>query len=322
MSKNRIHNSALSRRGLVAGAAVTAVSGLSVLAASGARSGDTTYQYDALGRVINVAYPDGAQISYQYDHAGNRILVTKVAGSGSSSSSSSSSSSGGGGTIIQVTGASNLRTLANAAGYTGASPGNYQFNVASGVTVIGAAGGGKGIDTGTWPSGSTLSLVVSGNVYGGGGNGGAGSNSGAGSAGSAGGDAVYVQASITVTINAGGTVQSGGGGGGGGGYATGSGTVGGDGGGGGFPNGSGGAGSSGTVHDTAVAGAPGTTSGGGAGGSSGPPGGGGGNAGMAGANGTSGVGAGGTGGAAGYAIRKNGNTVTYSNSGTINGSVG
>ena len=223
-------------------------------------------------------------------------------------------------TTLQVTVVSNLRTLANNAGYTGAAPGNYLFNVASGVTVTAAAGGATAIDTGIWPAGSTLSLVVSGNVYGGGGTGGAGSNTGAGSSGSTGGDAVAVHAPITITINVGGTIKSGGGGGGGGGYA--SGTVGGDGGGGGFPNGAGGAGSSGTVHDPAVAGNPGTTAGGGTGGASGPPGGTGGGAGAAGAVGTSSLGAGGTGGAAGYAIRKNANTVTYTNNGTVNGTVG
>ncbi len=228
-------------------------------------------------------------------------------------------------TIIQVTAASVLRTLANNAGYTGSAPGNYEFDVASGVTVTGGANAGRAIDTGTWPTGSTLTLVVSGNVYGGGGTGGAGSATGSGSGGGTGGDAVYAQAPITITVNTGASLKSGGGGGGGGGYQnnSGQGTVGGDGGGGGFPNGAGGAGSAGTVHDQAIAGGAGTTAGGGStAGESGPPGGAGGGAGQAGTAGTTATGAGGSAGAAGYAVRKNGNTVTVTNNGTVTGTIG
>ena len=284
---------------------------LAITATGGATHGTVTFTGTSVTYTPTAGYSGADSFTYTISdgHGGTATGTVSVTVQSQSSQ-----------TTIQVTAVSNLRTLATNAGYTGASPGNYLFNVASGVTVTAASGGGLAIDTGTWPTGSTISLVVSGNIYGGGGNGGAGSSTGGGSNGGAGGDAVAVHAPVTVTVNAGGSIQSGGGGGGGGGYA--SGTVGGDGGGGGFPNGVGGAGSSGTVHDAIAPGNPGTTAGGGTGGSGGPPGGAGGNAGTAGAAGTSSAGTGGAGGAAGYAIRKNANTVTYTNNGTVNGTVG
>ncbi|WP_090649710.1 RHS repeat domain-containing protein [Asticcacaulis taihuensis] len=44
-----------------------------------ASAGNTTYQYDALGRVIKVTYPDSKQICYAYDSAGNRTQVKRQA---------------------------------------------------------------------------------------------------------------------------------------------------------------------------------------------------------------------------------------------------
>lgn len=38
-----------------------------------------SYQYDALGRLIGVAYTDGSSITYQYDAAGNRTVLTQIA---------------------------------------------------------------------------------------------------------------------------------------------------------------------------------------------------------------------------------------------------
>lgn len=202
----------------------------------------------------------------------------------------------------------NLRTVANAAGYTGLSNATITFNVPNGVTIRGLGGGGIGIDTGTWPAGYTIALtlvVQSGGVVDGGGGHGTGQG---------GGDAIVCRANMTggVTINSGGIVR-GGGGGGSGGLATASGKFGGGGGGGGAPNGSGGMGQYGSIGD-GDNGQDGTVSGGGTGGT--PGGGSGGGYGTAGGASTNG---GGSGGPAGYAVRKNGNTVTVTNSGTMTG---
>jgi hypothetical protein len=243
--------------------------------------------------------------------------------------------------LTSSTGSVNLRTVANANGYTGASDATITFNVPNGVTITGLGGAGIGIDTGTWPTGSytiALTLVIQsgGIVRGGGGTGGAAVTGGPGGNGGAGGDAIYVRLNMTggITINSGGTVQRGGGGGGAGGGQTrflrdsetgeyvADTSVAGGAGGGGFPNGSpggttsgGGTGGSGTALGTAMSGAGGN--GGGAsttatGGSA--------------ATGTNTFGVhwgnynGGGLGAPGFAVRKNGNTVTVTNNGTMTGS--
>jgi YD repeat-containing protein len=39
-------------------------------------NGTTSYQYDDMGQLVEVAYPDGREVIYEYDSAGNRISVT------------------------------------------------------------------------------------------------------------------------------------------------------------------------------------------------------------------------------------------------------
>jgi YD repeat-containing protein len=232
----------------------------------------------------------------------------------------------------------NLRTLANSAGYSGASPANITYIVDSGVTVYGAAGsysggaGGAAIDSGSWPTGSysiALSVTVAsgGTVLGGGGGGGDGGAGGSGTpgAGGGGGDAIYCQVPMSVTVNSGGYILAGGGGGGGGAGVTYNAAsredqftdyqdLNGGFGGGGAPNGNGvhagapGSGGAGTAADSAVDG-DGNPAQGDAGGAGG---------GYA----TSGTASDGAGGAAGYAVRKNGHTVTVTNNGTATGTIG
>lgn len=310
-----------------------------------AQSGETVeYTYDVHGRITRAEYSNGVVVNYVYDNAGNRITVSRIGGSTPPTPPVFSAT-------IQVTGSSpvNLRTLADNAGYDGVRDAAITFQVANNVTLFGAAGsaasanaGGAAIDTGVWPSSMytiALTLQISGKIYGGGGRGVEGASAwGANANGGVGGDAVYARENFALIVNAGGELKGGGGGGGGG--ASWSNTVidgegqpettvwpGGSGGGG-FPNG------------TSEAAAAGTPTGGGAGGAgqgaSGTrvtgAGGSGGGAATAGVGGASATGTGGfgswlqigsgSGGAAGYAIRKNGKTVTVTNNGTINGTIG
>jgi len=50
-------------------------------AAAPASAADTKYEYDTLGRLTKVTFPDGVVIVYAYDAAGNRIAKT-VTGAG------------------------------------------------------------------------------------------------------------------------------------------------------------------------------------------------------------------------------------------------
>lgn len=45
----------------------------------------TTFNYDALGRLQSVTYQNGTTVVYTYDPAGNRTQVTNTPGSGSTS---------------------------------------------------------------------------------------------------------------------------------------------------------------------------------------------------------------------------------------------
>lgn len=330
-----------SRRALVLGApALWLASGLESASADTA-----TYQYDALGRLTRVTFGNGAFVSYAYDPAGNRLEVIRSDNSTFTAT-------------LQITGTNpvNLRTLANANGYAGAQNVNITFLLGAAVTITGAGGPGDGgiaIDTGLWSSNAlsiSLALQISGKVRGGGGAGGMGAGSAAGSPGGRGGDAIYCRENISITVNAGGEVRAGGGGGGGGQAWWRTDTsesfyYNGGGGGGGYPNGPGGPEGFGDF-DASNPGSAGTASGGGAGGSGGGStptasringaGGAGGGAAQSGSLGggvsgtsTTPVGwiwestASGQGGAPGYAVRKNGKTVTVTNNGgTISGTVG
>ena len=215
---------------------------------------------------------------------------------------------------ITVTETANLRTLADQQGYDGHSAVNYLFVVPAKTNILGKQGGGRGIDTGKWPEGVSLALLIRGNVYGGGGNGGDGGDTPAVRDGGRGGDAIYVQAPIAIAILKGGSVKAAGGGGGG---ADGIGS----GGGGGFPNGKGGEGGSALQGDGGyiVAGNRGyygTPGGGGRGGQRGAYGGDGGNAGMPGQSLNR------MGGGEGFAIRTNDLPVALDNKGDLRGQIG
>jgi hypothetical protein len=126
-------------------------------------------------------------------------------------------------TISSNTANYNLRTAAIAAGWNGTSALNATVTVNSGIYLYGTTTAGYGFDTGSIPTGSTLTLVNNGLIVGAGGAGGAGAqvpNIVANSfvaavAGSAGGAGLRAQFAISITNN--GTVAGGGGGGGGGG---------------------------------------------------------------------------------------------------------
>lgn len=73
-----------SRRSALSSLLASSVAGVSLVPFRQAKAGTTAYQYDALGRVIGVTYPDGAYVQYEYDAADNR---TKKSVSGSSAGS-------------------------------------------------------------------------------------------------------------------------------------------------------------------------------------------------------------------------------------------
>jgi len=242
---------------------------------------------------------------------------------------------------IAITGTDpvNLRALADAftPAYDGVGDATVTYTLADSVTITGNPGGGHGINTGTWPSTATISLTleIDGTVRGGGGTGGAGGNSGFanGNPGLDGGDAIYCQEDMTVTNSSSGLLEASGAGSGGGGGASYPSLEpidrGGGGGGGGYPNGTGGAGGTPGGGFDGTAGSAGTTGGGGAGGAgAGDAGDGatGGNVNVSGAVGDTATssgfnGSGGIGGIRGYAVRKNGNTVTVTG-GTVTGTQG
>lgn len=51
-----------------------------LVTAAQAQTTSVAYAYDALGRLVQVTYPNGVSITYQYDAAGNRIEVQSQGG--------------------------------------------------------------------------------------------------------------------------------------------------------------------------------------------------------------------------------------------------
>ena len=211
------------------------------------------------------------------------------------------------------------------------------LTIDSGVTVSASSTSATALDTGTFPSNSTLHIINNGRIAGAGGNGGTGATgNNTGGNGSPGGDSMILRLDTTIT-NGSGEIFGGGGGGGGGGAQGTSGSSwlvssggGGGGGGQGVTGGNGGAGGANVVSgcNPAQSGNGGSSAGAGAGGRQGEYldgscytnirfGGDGGSWGSAGNGGQSGYTSngpntgGGSGGAAGKAIELNGNSVTW-----------
>ena len=265
--------------------------------------------------VVTVA--DTSQLDYNTDTSHDITVVATSADSSTASATFTINVTAGSLTLTISTNTSeyNILTAATAAGYdASADETNIIVNINSGITV--SASSSYAMRTGALNSNSDLTINNSGDIdgYTGATGSQSGSLSGTGGTGSVGGDAIYWETSTggsgTYAINnlSCAKVRGGGGGGGGGGgpgarrnYSCGkdcnctgspiTGTSGSNGSDGGF----GAAGSSGSSGNFA-------------GGSSNCI--------------TSAVGSGGGGGAAGYAIRKNSRTVTYTDNGTTNGTVG
>lgn len=226
-------------------------------------------------------------------------------------------------TIDSALASYNVATAATAAGWNGTAIVTATITQETGGEITQGDESTNAFDTGTLPAGSTVALTLESGAFTRGA-GGAGGNGGIlnrdGKTGITGGTAINFQSNGSITVDSGATVSGGGGGGGGGGGFFDDPAEGyGGGGGGGFPNGAGGSG-----LFTASDGSAGTTGGGGAGGSgasSGGNGGAGGAVATAGTAGSAATGSGGAAGGAGSAIEKNGNTVTVTNNGQVDGDI-
>jgi len=224
----------------------------------------------------------------------------------------------------------NLRTLLDAAGFDNDIPTKITYRLNSGVTLTSAEPGtnleGPAWQTGTIGSIHTVIVYISGDIKGyGGASGTRGQSSNSegannGGTGGTGGDAMSFACNATLVVNSGASVLAGGGGGGGGGGAydeDGSEHVGAN----------GGLGGRGAGTNAATSGGPAVTEDDSGGRAVSGAGGDGGNYGASGSNGSNAsegmiLGTGGTGGSAGYAVKKNSNTVSVTNNGTITGTQG
>lgn len=108
----------------------------------------------------------------------------------------------------------NLRSAAIAAGWNGTTPINLTATINATRRVYSTSSSTPAIVTGSFPSGSTITLVNNGIIVGMGGSGGIGSPTGTGQVGGAGGAALAMNYPLTITNN--GTIYGAGGGGGGG----------------------------------------------------------------------------------------------------------
>lgn len=222
----------------------------------------------------------------------------------------------------------NLRTVYDGLFPTPDATTQAKFVIESGVKVGSTSTSTAGLDTGSWPTGATVTLQINSGGYSVGRGGDASSSTG--SAGGAGGTAIILNHDLELINNG---VIGGGGGGGGAGSSIGGGGTGtaGGGGGAGYTVGAGGIVTlTGDTPDSQSNPSAGSTSTGGSGGSVtwGPPGepsiyfalgGNGGNLGQAGSSGSGDSSS--AGGAAGAAIDKNGYTLTQTVAGTIHGSI-
>ena len=223
----------------------------------------------------------------------------------------------------------NLRTLLDAAGFDNDVPTKITYRLNSGVTLTSAASTGTATpawQTGTIGSIHTLIVYINGDIKGYGGASGAKgdatseASSNHGGTGGDGGDAMSFACNATLVVNSGASVLAGGGGGGGGGGAydeDGPESV----------SAFGGLGGRGAGTNAATSGGPAETEDDSGGRAVSGAGGDGGNYGASGSNGSNGsegiaLGTGGTGGSAGYAVKKNSNTVSVTNNGTITGTQG
>lgn len=249
--------------------------------------------------------------------AGNEIEwrgLTKEFGSGSSSNLERFRAAYGGGSTLEISSnMANYNITTMLGGPT--SPVNVTLTIPNGVTVSSNSPSMPALDTGALPDGSTVTIINNGSIIGAGGNGSdASAPYGAGNPGLPGGNAVNVQAPVTID-NTNGYIFAGGGGGGAAGSNGFNCGPGGGGGGAGAAPGGGGTSPAWGVS-TASPGSAGSTVGGAGGvsttgGCNGGNGGGYGEAGSPGVAPWGGPPPGGDGGASGKAINLNGQTITW-----------